>query len=289
MLQQLLGMINREEEVKTIGQLDETAEEKEKAAAKYRPPTTEQNLQKNIEKDAENFAINLSNILTGTNEQVAQGMAYMRAKGADIIKNPAGKPAGVYLNTPQGLVAFESKGDLTAATRGLAGALITATNAGIPEDMVVNKAKNRLGNRFNTSYTGTGGVAEEDYRPVLQSTVKDVVTPDKFFGKNSAKVAPELKKALASIPTLSVTDKGSYTAGNAVDRNKIEVKIGTNAPITISSRSENPADDIQALYDYIENTLSKAQAQKFIQSISSRTPAQKPNQQQKPKTGELDN
>jgi len=251
----ILSKIDQERNIKPVSQLEESAEARAKAEAKYRPKTSEQNKQELIEQDAENFALNLSYILTGTDEQAAQGMAYMRSKGADLVKNPEGKPAGIYVRTPKGLVAFESKGDKVAATRGLAGALITATGSPFPEDMVVNKAKSKLGKNFNTSYKGTG--ATVDFETEAAKKVTKVTNVNLFTNQNSNDTVSTLRRELGKVPGIQITPSstGQY---KATKKNKITISKPGAEDLIINSNETGADAELQAknLKDWLDANLT---------------------------------
>lgn len=265
----ILSKIDQERGIKPTAQLEESARAKAAAEAAFRPKTAEENKQELIEQDAENFALNVSYILTGTDAQKAQGMAYMRSKGADIISNPPGKPAGNYLRTPKGLIAFESKGDKIAATRGLAGALITATNSPFPEDMVVNKAKSKLGKNFNTSYSGTGATVDIDTEAKKRTSAATKVSL--FTNQNSTETAKVLKKQLGAIPGISIVPEG----GGAFKGNKITItKPGAKEVLVINSNekgrvAENQAEALQRWLDENLTTEDK-------QALAGQKPTQAP-------------
>lgn len=248
----ILRKIDQERIVKPTSQLEESAEARAKAEAKYRPKTSEENAQINMEKDAENFALNASYILTGTDEQKAQGMAYMRSRGADIISNPEGKPPGNYIRTKQGLVAFESKGDKIAALRGITGALLTATGATFPEDMVVNKAKGKLGKTFNTSYKGTGATVDTDTE--VKKVINKVADVNLYTGQNSNDTAAILKEQLGNIPGITITPEG----GGLLAGNKITItKPGAKTLIINSNETGSTAtNQSKAIKEWLESNLT---------------------------------
>lgn len=239
----ILSKIDQERGIKTTAQ--NQLQEK-------RPKTAEENARTDMEKDAENFALNTSYILTGTDAQKAQGMAYMRARGADIISNPPGKPAGNYIRTKQGLVAFESTGDKEAALRGITGALLSATGATFPEDMVVNKAKGKLGNNFNTSYTGTGATVDIDTE--VKKRVSAAANVDLFTAQNSNDTKAILDQELGAIPGIEIVAQGGgWNKGNEITINKPGAEtlvINSNEKGTVA------ANQAKRLKDWLEANLT---------------------------------
>lgn len=264
----ILSKIDQERNIKPTSQLDETAEARAKAEAKYRPKTAEENERADMEKDAENFALNTSYILTGTDAQKAQGMAYMRARGADIISNPPGKPAGNYIRTKQGLVAFESTGDKIAALRGITGALLTATGATFPEDMVVNKAKGKLGQNFNTSYSGTGATVDIDTETTKKITKATNV--NLFTEQNSNDTAATLKRELGKIPGIKIT-QSSTGKFKATKRNKIIISKPGAEDLIINSNETGADAELQAknLKDWLTANLTTEDKQALVGETSS--------------------
>ena len=209
--------------------------------------------ERDMEKDAENFALNTSYILTGTDAQKAQGMAYMRARGADIISNPPGKPAGNYIRTKQGLVAFESTGDMVAALRGITGALLSSTGSTFPEDMVVNKAKGKLGKNFNTTFSGTGATVDID--TVTSRKVGAVTKAELFTSQNSNDTKAILEQKLGAIPGIEiVAEGGGWNKGNEI---KI-TKPGAKTTLIINSNEKGTvaANQAKLLKDWLEDNLT---------------------------------
>jgi hypothetical protein len=263
----MLSKIDQERGVKPTAQLElqETAEQRERAAAKYRPKTSDEDAKEKMEKDAENFALNLSYVLTGTDAQKGQGMAYMRSIGADIVSNPPGKPAGNYVRTPQGLIAFESKGDKIAATRGLAGALLRATGAKFPEDLVVDKAKSKLGKNFNTTYTGTGATVDTDTEAAKVFT--SAANSDLFYDSNSAETKDVLMEKLGNIPGIEIVAEG----GGAFAGNNITIrKPGAKDLIINSNQKSKEAASKQAklLKDWLTKNVKTEDKQALLGEIT---------------------
>jgi hypothetical protein len=247
----ILSKIDQERSIKTTPQSQ---------LQERRPKTPEENARIDMEKDAENFALNTSYILTGTDAQKAQGMAYMRARGADIISNPPGKPAGNYIRTKQGLVAFESTGDKVAALRGITGALLTATGASFPEDMVVTKAKGKLGNTFNTSYSGTG--ATLDIETEVAKKVSAATKVDFFTSQNSNDTKAILDQELGAIPGIKiVAEGGGWVKGNNITISKPgaeDLIINSNEKGTVA------ANQAKLLKDWLTDNLTEEDKQALV-------------------------
>jgi hypothetical protein len=252
----LLSKMDQERTIKTTAQTQ---------LQEPRPKTAEENARTDMEKDAENFALNTSYILTGTDAQKAQGMAYMRARGADIISNPPGKPAGNYIRTKQGLVAFESTGDKIAALRGITGALLTATGATFPEDMVVTKAKGKLGNTFNTSYSGTG--ATVDFDTEAAKKVTKVTDVNLFTEQNSNDTAATLKQELGKVPGLQII-QSSTGQFKATKKNKITITKPGAEPLILNSNETGADAALQSkkLKDWLTANLTDKDKQAMSES-----------------------
>jgi hypothetical protein len=252
----ILSKIDQERNIKTTAQTQ---------LQERRPKTAEENERADMEKDAENFALNTSYILTGTDAQKAQGMAYMRARGADIISNPPGKPAGNYIRTKQGLVAFESTGDKVAALRGITGALLTATGASFPEDMVVTKAKGKLGKNFNTSYTGTG--ATVDFDTEAAKKVTKVTDVNLFTEQNSNDTAATLKQELGKVPGLQII-QSSTGQFKATKKNKITITKPGAEPLILNSNETGADAALQSkkLKDWLTANLTDKDKQAMSES-----------------------
>lgn len=239
----ILSKIDQERNIKTTAQSQ---------LQERRPKTADERKEKLIEQDAENFALNLSYILTGTDEQASQGMAYMRSKGADLVKNPQGKPAGIYVRTPKGLVAFETTGDKVATTRALAGALITATDSPFPEDMVVNKAKSKLGKNFNTTFSGTGATVDVDTE--VKKKIVAATKVDLFTSQNSNDTKAILDQQLGAIPNIEIVAQG----GGAFAGNKITINKPGAPTLVINSNEKGTvaANQAKLLNDWLEANLT---------------------------------
>ena len=254
----ILRKMDQERSVNPTAQneLQETAESKERAAAKYRPPTSEQNDQKSVEQDAENFAANVAFLQTGTDAQKASAAAYFRSRGADIRSNPPGQPAGNYIMTKNGLVAFKSQGDVFGQSKGIAGALLSATGSTLPEDMVVNNIKNKVkGKNFNTTYSGTG--ATIDIEGEVKKKVAKVTNVSLFTSQNSTTTANAIKKHIGTIPGLKIKAEG----GGAFKGNKITISK-PGAPTLIINSNESgttAANQSEDLKDWLEANLSDAE------------------------------
>ena len=218
-----------------------------------RPKTSEENAQSNMEQDAENFALNTTYILTGTDEQKAKGLAYMRSRGADIRSNPAGKPPGNYIMTKNGLVAFESKGDTKSALRGITGALLTATGATFPEDMVVKKGSGKLGKKFNTGYSGTGQTVDTEGE--TKKVISKVADVNLYTNQNSNDTAAIIKEQIGMIPGISIVAEG----GGMFAGNKITItKPGAKKALIINSNEKGATANNQskAIREWLEGNLT---------------------------------
>jgi hypothetical protein len=218
-----------------------------------RARTSEENAQANMEKDAENFALNTTYILTGTDAQKAKGMAYMRSRGADIRANPPGKPPGNYIMTKNGLVAFESKGDTKSALRGITGALLSATGANFPEDMVVKKGSSRLGKTFNTRFSGTGATLDTD--AAVAKKITAVTDVNLFTDQNSTETANSIKEEFKNIKSIKIVPEG----GGAFKGNKITITKPGAKTLIINSNETGASASVQAkrLKDWLNANLTQ--------------------------------
>ena len=259
---QIILKLDEEKTISTTpqNQLQETAMQRAKAENMYRPRTSEENDQQSVEQDAENFARNLAYAQTGTDEQKASSFAYFRSKGADIRSNPAGQPAGNYIMTKNGLIAFESKGDVFSQSRGLAGALLKATTPpntnGIPEEMVLNKVRGFVkGKKFNTTYSGTG--ATIDIEGEVKKKITKATDVSLFTKQNSTKTANAIKKQIGKIKGIIIkAEGGGWNKGNKITISK------PGAPILIINSNESgttAADQSKDLNDWLEANLTDAE------------------------------
>lgn len=214
-----------------------------------RAKTSEENQQSNMEKDARNFAINIANLQTGTPEQVSQSLGYFRGLGIDINRNPKGKPAGIYVrNKNNELVKFKLEGDTKSSTRGLTGALLSASDSNLPEDMVVNFAFKNVGKTFNTKTSGTGKTIDRD--AVVESKLAKI-SSKLFNDQNSNDTASSLKEILSGIPGIKISAEG----GGAFKGNKITItKPGAQPLIINSNMGEN---DSKLTKEKLKTWLSK--------------------------------
>jgi hypothetical protein len=218
-----------------------------------RARTSEENAQSNMEKDAENFALNTTYILTGTDAQKAKGLAYMRSRGADIRANPKGKPPGNYIMTKNGLVAFESKGDTKSALRGITGALLSATGANFPEDMVVKKGSSRLGKTFNTRFSGTGATLDTD--AAVAKKITAVTDVNLFTDQNSTETANSIKEEFKNVKSIKIVPEG----GGAFKGNKITITKPGAKTLIINSNMTGASASVQAkrLKDWLNANLTQ--------------------------------
>ena len=255
---QIISKLDEEKKISTTpqNQLQETAMQQAKARAFYTPPTAEENDQKSVEQDAENFAANVAFLQTGTDAQKASAAAYFRSRGADIRSNPPGQPAGNYIKTKNGLVAFKSQGDVFGQSKGITGALLSATGSTLPEDMVVNAIKGKVkGKNFNTTYSGTG--ATIDIEGEVKKKVAKVTNVSLFTSQNSTTTANKIKKQIGTIPGLKIKAEG----GGAFKGNKITISK-PGAPTLIINSNESgttAADQSEDLKDWLEANLTDAE------------------------------
>jgi hypothetical protein len=220
-----------------------------------RPKTAEENSQKNMEQDAENFAANVAFLQTGTDAQKASAAGYFRARGADIRSNPQGKPPGNYIMTKNGLVAFESKGDVFGQSKGITGALLSATGASFPEDLVVKKLKPKVqGKNFNTSYTGTG--ATIDTEGEVNKKINAVADVNLYTSQNSNIAAAKIKEQFGAIPGIRISHStGDY---KAVKSNEIIIsKPGAEDLVINTNESGATAkNQSKAIKDWMTKNLT---------------------------------
>ena len=254
----ILRKMDQERDVKPTAQneLQESAMQRAKAENMYRPRTSEENDQQSTEQNAENFAANVAFLQTGTDAQKASAAAYFRARGADIRSNPAGQPAGNYVMTKNGLIAFESKGDVFGQSKGLTGALLKATDSDIPEDMVVNAIKGKVkGKKFNTTYSGTG--ATIDIEGEVKKKITKATDVSLFTKQNSTKTANAIKKQIGKIKGIIIkAEGGGWNKGNKITISK------PGAPILIINSNESgttAADQSKDLNDWLEANLTDAE------------------------------
>lgn len=240
----ILSKIDQERNIKTTAQSQ---------LQERRPKTETEYKREDMERDAENFALNTAYILTGTDEEKERGMAYMRSKGVDIRSNPAGQKPGNYIMTKNGLVSFESTGDLEASLRGITGALVAQSGVNIPEDMIVNKAKPKVkGKKFNTTYSGTG--AKKDVEVEVKKKISRALDSALFTNKNSKETATKLKEYIGGIPGISIDAEG----GGWIKGNDITITKEGAEPLVINSNmtAEEAPDQVKALKNWLDSVLT---------------------------------
>jgi hypothetical protein len=203
---QMRAKYNKEEKEDVINQV-----KRDEPRAK----TPEENLQANMEKDAQNFALNMANYVSGTDAQKGKAAAYFRGLGINLVSNPPGKPRGNYIrNEKDELVKFESAGDLKSAIRGMAGPLLKQSGKNLPEDMVINFALKNLGKGFNTTWSGTGETVDVDAR--IASKKSNVDKTDAFKLKND-QALPKLEEILGEVPNIKILRNDGNGLQNFVD------------------------------------------------------------------------
>lgn len=255
---QIILKLDEEKSIKTTpqNQLQETAMQQAKAQNYYRPLTAEQNDQQSTQQDAENFAANIAFLQTGTDAEKASSAAYFRARGADIRSNPAGQPAGNYIMTKNGLIAFESKGDVFGQSKGLTGALLSATGSDLPEDMVVNAIKGKVkGRQFNTTYSGTGATIDIDGQ--VKRIVTKVTDVSLFTEQNSTTTANKIKKEIGKIKGIIIkAEGGGWNKGNEIT---IKKKGAPDLIINSNESGATAAKQSEDLKDWLEAYLTDAE------------------------------
>ena len=219
-----------------------------------RARTSEENAQTNMEKDAENFAANIAFLQTGTDAQKASSAAYFRARGVDIRSNPKGKPPGNYIMTKNGLVAFESKGDVFAQSKGITGALLSASGANFPEDLVVKKLKSKVqGKSFNKTYSGTGATLDTD--AAVAKKITAVTDVNLFTDQNSTETANSIKEEFKNVKSIKIVPEG----GGAFKGNKITITKPGAKTLIINSNETGASASVQAkrLKDWLTANLTQ--------------------------------
>ena len=223
-----------------------------------RPKTTEENSQKNMEMDAKNFAVNTSNFLYGTDAQKKEAITYFTGMGADIKVNPAGQPKGNYIMNVDGkYVPLETKGgDTTAGGRAAIGALLRATDQSFPQDLVFKNMK--IGNRFNTSFSGTGRASERDVEGEYKAKIIDKVTPNLFKGQSVGKTVSTLKTLLKDVPGIRVVETNpNIPLNNTITISYLEGRTPKTIEVNSNENEEKAtghSSDLQKILSSIPNS-----------------------------------
>jgi vacuolar-type H+-ATPase subunit H len=155
-------MLDREIELKATPQA-QLQERRAKTAAEYG--------QEELEAEAENYGRNLAKLLTGTQDQVNQGLSYFTGMDVDMRRDKK----GVYINTKKGKVPYEfGKG----GANDLASSIVSGANPnGLPEDLIMKYVRKfTAGKNVNLDAVGKGVIRQQAEENPLTSFGKHIET-----------------------------------------------------------------------------------------------------------------
>jgi hypothetical protein len=155
-------MLDREVDIKPTAQA-QLQERRAKTAAEYG--------QEELEAEAENYGRNLAKLLTGTQDQVNQGLSYFTGMDVDMRRDKK----GVYINTKKGKVPYEfGKG----GANDLASSIVSGANPnGLPEDLIMKYVRKfTAGKNVNLDAVGKGVIRQQAEENPLTSFGKHIET-----------------------------------------------------------------------------------------------------------------
>lgn len=177
-----------------------------------RPPSQGELDEKAKNELAMNFARQTAKFLTGeTDADVAAAQSYFTSQGAVMKRNPPGKPAGIYVQNPNGeMVPFKLEGQPIAIGSSLAGALLKATGHGdIPDTKVVQYLSRFMGKKLNTTASGEGITPGRDIEGEFNQKVIQQIKSSTFQNKGKAEAASELATLFKDVPNVKIEPSGN--------------------------------------------------------------------------------
>ena len=182
-----------------------------------RPITQTESDEKDKDEEALNFARQTSFLISGDDAQVDGALKYFRGRGANLEKNPPGKPKGIYIENERGeMVPFEMKGKTNDLGTSIVGSLIKATGSSLNDTRIVKYFPKYMKGTFNVTASGSGKAKERDVEGEFETKIGSQITSDLFSGKKSTVTGPKIKQIFANVPGVSVTYSGAGSPYNDV-------------------------------------------------------------------------
>jgi len=246
------------EEIKETSQIrDET----------YHPPPPNQSQidQQNLLSSSKNFGLQTSKLLTGNDAEVKDALNFFRSQGADIEKNPKGKPAGIYIrNANNELVPFESKGDPTKLGTSIVGALRTATGFQGNDDMIIRNFK--MGKTLNTTASGSGVSKERDISGEFKTAINSKVTNAMFNKQDNATTASKISQIFNGVSGITVDAPTIMGMGNGLT---ITYQGAKGAPIVFKGNTNQDPKDAVTMAANLRNWINNLPESVKLQVLGS--------------------
>lgn len=252
-------MLDREIELRPTPQVQE-----------LRPPTPAEIGQGNLRKQAENYARNLSMLLTGTDDQAEAALAYFNGLGVNMNrgKNVINVTEVDKDNNPIGVIPYKFG---TNTADNIASSLIGGANPyNIPEEMIMDYVKKfNRGKKINFNVEAVGKTmpsiqSEQDPLSIYSQYVETKISPDLIKDKTKSEAAAELNKSLLG---LGITVKPSQWIN---DKIFVVNKDGLESPLY--DIVADPEGAIESIKEWIKLNPSggtERGKKKFIQTLQS--------------------
>jgi hypothetical protein len=155
-------MLDRDIDIKATSQA-QLQERRAKTSAEYG--------QEQLEAEADNYARNAVNLLTGNQDQVNQALSYFNGMGVKMGRDKK----GVYVGTKEGKVPYSFGKNVPVD---VISAIIGGANPNdIPQDMIMKRVRNLVGNKkINLEAVGMGVVRPQTEENPLASFGKHIET-----------------------------------------------------------------------------------------------------------------
>jgi hypothetical protein len=238
-------MLDRDIDIKATSQA-QLQERRAKTAAEYG--------QEDLEAQAENYGRNLAKLLTGTQDQVNQGLSYFTGMDVDMRRDKK----GVYINTKKGKVPYEfGKG----GANDLASSIVSGANPnGLPEDLIMKYVRKfTAGKNVNLDAVGKGVIRQQAEENPLASFGKHIETvisaSDIPAGSTKMNAAKILTEKLSGLGAKVVPSTFKPSMVYAVNENGEESEL--------FDIERNPKGAVDALKKWIKShPAGKDQAEK---------------------------
>lgn len=227
---QMRAQYNYQEKSQVVGAVsrDESAEAREKAAAKYRPRTDSENKQK----EGENFGKQLGTAIGGDDpEDVANSIIYLAQKSERQVDRQGDK---IIVSNLDG--TGKSVFDLNSDPNKIVESMVGAFGTDLPEDVIIKFAKEALKGKPSNKTVVAKGLVVKDTEP---EPVK-INIPLGGITQSSKTAVSVLKKALGS--NFIVKEVGYNPLGNDI---LITTKDGKEQYAFTSGKSVTAAAEIQ--------------------------------------------
>jgi len=227
-----------------------------------RPPSQIEVDEKDKEDEALNFARQTSFLISGDDAQVDGALNYFRGRGANIEKNPPGKPKGIYIQNENGeIVPFKPEGKTTDLGTSMVGSLLKATGSKLNDTKVVKYFPKYMKSGFNLTASGTGKVQERDVEGEFNTKIGTQITADLFNGKKSTVTGPTIENIFADVPGVTVKYSVAGSPFNDITVTYTNSKgVKTKAELNSNESGESAKQQVTKLKKLFNSIESSAKA-----------------------------